>query len=271
MSDPDPAGRAVNRAHWDEAASLHAASEFYDLEGFRRGRDWIRPFEIDELGDVAGKEMVHLQCHLGTDTLSWARHGARVVGLDFSERSIEVARGLASDCGIEAEFVCADVYDAPAALANRQFDVVYTGIGALNWLGDLARWAEVVAALLRPNGVLYLVELHPIAFGVMDDGRTLRHSIHGAEYRASDEQGTYAVPSASLTHSVAFERFHSVSDVVSAVLDAAFTLELLHEQSYTSAPWPWTVRGEDGFFRLPADWPQYPLTYSLRARKSPAP
>jgi SAM-dependent methyltransferase len=262
-------GPAANLAWWEEAAPLHAASAFYDLEGFRAGRDDIRPFELTELGEVSGRDLVHLQCHLGTDTLSWARHGARVVGLDFSPNAIDAARQLAEDCRLPAEFVCADVYDAADTLGHRRFDVVYTGIGALGWLPDLPAWGRVVADLLRPGGLLYLVEIHPIVFGVIDDGRTLAHDIFQAEYARSDDPGgTYAVPDAHLANTVTFERAHALGEVVTAVLDAGLVVELLHEQSYTSAPWPWAVRDADGFFRLPPGWPSFPLTYSLRARRS---
>ncbi len=256
-------------ARWEEAAPLHAASDLYDLVGFRAGRDDIRPFELLELGDVAGLELVHLQCHLGTDTLSWARHGARVIGLDFSPAAIESATQLAIDCDIDAEFVCSDVYDALIALAGRTFDIVYTGIGALGWLPDLDEWARVVDGLLGPQGALYLVEIHPIVFGVLSDGRTLRQDIFEASYVRWDEKGgTYAAPDATLVNTTTFERVHSLSDVISAVLGAGLSIELFHEQSYTNAPWPWTVKGEDGFHRLPDGWPNYPLTYSLLARKS---
>lgn len=173
---------AANLARWDEATPFHAAGSFYDLDGFRSGRQDVRPFDLEELGAVAGLDLVHLQCHLGTDTLSWARHGARVVGLDFSARAVAAARDLARDCGLDAEFVCANVYDAAAALDGRRFDVVYTGIGALNWLPDLDRWARVVADLVRPGGVLYLVEIHPMVQAVVEDGRTLCQDVFEAAY-----------------------------------------------------------------------------------------
>jgi SAM-dependent methyltransferase len=268
VSDDDLEGRLANRAWWDEAAPLHAASRLYDLEGFRAGRDDLRPFELVELGPVDGRDLLHLQCHLGTDTISWARHGARVVGLDFSSTSLDVARALATDCGIEAEFVCADVYDAVDALDGRVFDVVYTGIGALGWLPDLARWAQVVRALLRPGGVLYLVEIHPIVLGVIKDGRTLTRDILDAEYRAWDEPGgTYAAPDAQLGHTTTYERDHALSDVLSAVIDAGLTVDLFDEQSFTNVPWPWAVLGADGYYRAPEDGPRFPLTYSLRASR----
>lgn len=189
MTDRGAEGRAANLARWDEAVPHHAASELYDLVGFRAGRDDIRPFEPIELGAVAGRDLVHLQCHLGTDTLSWARRGANVVGVDFAPAAIEAATQLAADCALAAEFVCADVYDAPAALAGRTFDIVYTGIGALGWLPDLTGWADVVAQLLRPGGVLYLVEIHPTVVGVVEDGRTLSQDIFEADYARWDEAG----------------------------------------------------------------------------------
>lgn len=271
MTEPEPEWLRSNRDLWDESAPLHAESELYDLAGFRRGRDDIRPFELDELGDVTGLDLVHLQCHLGTDTLSWARHGARVVGLDFSSRSIEIARELAAACALPAEFVCADVYDAVAALSGRNFDVVYTGIGALGWLPDLTAWARVVTELLRPGGVVYLVEIHPIVNGVAEDGRTIRFDIIDADFQAFEAtEGTYGAPGAQLTNTVTYERDHGLGEIISAVLDAGLVLEVFHEQSYTNAPRAWTEQGVDGFYRLPEGSPRFPLTFSLRARKPPS-
>jgi 2-polyprenyl-3-methyl-5-hydroxy-6-metoxy-1,4-benzoquinol methylase len=270
MPDPHLPGRLANRDRWDEAAPLHAQSALYDLAGFRQGADHIRPFEHDELGSVAGLDLLHLQCHLGTDTLSWGRHGARVSGLDFSANAISIARDLAADCGIDASFWCADVYDAVDAVGGQKFDIVYTGIGALGWLPDLPAWAKVVTDLLRPEGVLYLVEIHPLVIGMLHDGRTLSQDIFEAQYTAWTEKGgTYAAPDAILEHTVTYERAHALSDVLTALLDAGLRLELFHEQSYTNAPWPWAERGDDGYYRLPSGSPRFPLTYSLRARKPP--
>lgn len=257
-----------NLAWWQEAALLHADSDFYDLDALRSGQDFMRPFEVVELGDVFGRDLVHLQCHIGTDTVSWARRGARVVGLDFSSNSVGVARALAAGCGVDIQFVCADVHDAPVALDGRRFDIVYTGVGALNWLPDVVAWAGVVRELLRPGGVLYLSEIHPLVFGLSEDGRSLVHDIHAAAYGSTTESGgTYAVPDAELSNRTTFERAHSMSEVLSAVLDCGLTVELVHEHSYTNAPWPWLVRGADRMFRLPDGWPRYPLAYSLRARR----
>jgi 2-polyprenyl-3-methyl-5-hydroxy-6-metoxy-1,4-benzoquinol methylase len=268
MEAPGAFGRSVNLARWDESAPLHASSSYYDLDGFREGRDDIRPFELEELGSVAGLDLVHLQCHIGTDTLSWARHGARVVGLDFSPASIDIATRLAEQCRLEAEFVCADVYDSEEALDGRTFDIVYTGVGALGWLPDIGQWAEVVAGLLRPGGAVYLVEIHPVVVGVFGDGRTLSEDIFQAEFElVSEPGGTYAAPEAELANIESYERAAAVSEVVTGLLDTGLRLDLYHEQSYTNAPWPWLERGTDGFYRLPDGWPKYPLTYSLLARR----
>jgi hypothetical protein len=144
--------RELNRRWWDERVPIHTASEFYDVEAFKAGGSTLRPFELEEVGDVAGKRLLHLQCHFGLDTLSWARRGASVVGLDFSEPAVEAANRLAWETGLDGTFVAADLHDAEAALGSQRFDIVYTGLGALNWLPDLRRWAEVVGSLLhRPR------------------------------------------------------------------------------------------------------------------------
>jgi 2-polyprenyl-3-methyl-5-hydroxy-6-metoxy-1,4-benzoquinol methylase len=268
VGDGRDQGPAANLAWWQEAAPLHAGSEFYDLEGLRSGRDVMRPHEVVEIGEVSGRDLVHLQCHIGTDTLSWARRGARTVGLDFSSNAIDAAGRLAVGSGVDIEFVRADVYDAPEALGHRRFDIVYTGIGALNWLADLPGWAQVVEQLLRPGGTLYLSEIHPLVLALSEDGRTLaRDLLHTGYQESTTPGGTYAVPDAAMVNRVTFERVPGIGEVLTAILDAGFSVEHFGEQHYTNAPWPWTVRGDDGFFRLPECCSRYPLTYSLRARK----
>jgi len=168
MDDVIGRWREVNLANWNERVPIHLAGSFYDLPGFREKRTVLRDFEIAEVGDVTGRSLVHLQCHFGQDTLSWAAHGARVSGLDFSGPAVEAARGLAAELEVEAEFVQADVYEAVTAFEGRTFDIVYTGFGALTWLPDLSRWARVVSDLLKPGGFLYLSEFHPLT-GILDD------------------------------------------------------------------------------------------------------
>jgi SAM-dependent methyltransferase len=256
----------LNRAWWDERVPVHVGSRFYDVESFRNGRDALRPFELEEVGDVAGRSLVHLQCHFGLDTLSWARHGARVTGLDFSEPAVEAARAIAQEAGLHAEFVQADLYDAPRALGGRRFDIVYTGLGALNWLADIRRWAEVVAALVEPGGFLYLSEFHPLVDVFGDDDLTIRYD-YFHQRREYDEPGTYADLEASTEHNRTEEWQHPLGDVVSAVIDAGLAIELLHEHDYTLFPrWPFLEKSGFDTYRMPEGRPRIPLMYSLRAR-----
>lgn len=262
--------RELNRAAWDERVPIHVRSEFYGDESFRAGRCSLREVELAELGDVAGCDLVHLQCHFGQDSLSWARRGARVTGLDFSAPAIEAARDLSAALDVPAEFVCADVYDAAEVLGRQRFDVVYTGLGALVWLPDLRRWAEVVASLLRPGGVLYLIELHPVTETMADEALLVEHDYFShPEGDRWDSAGTYADDEAETSHNDTVEWTHPVGDVVTAVLDAGLDLELLHEHDHTVyRRWPFLVpRDEDRTWRMPDGTPRLPLMYSLRARR----
>ena len=259
----------ANRANWDERVPIHAEGKFYDVASFKAGDERLRPFELVEVGDVAGKDLVHLQCHFGIDTLSWARRGANVVGLDFSAPAVEEAGRLAAELGLEAEFVQADVHEAVSALDGRAFDVVYTGLGALNWLPDIRRWAEVVAALLRPGGFLYLAEFHPITWVFGDEDLTVAYDyFHHDEPEVWDEPGTYADLEAETTHNKTYEWNHTLGDVVSAIAEAGLVLDFLHEHDYTLFPrWPFLEKSGFDTYRLPEGMPSLPLMYSLLARK----
>jgi 2-polyprenyl-3-methyl-5-hydroxy-6-metoxy-1,4-benzoquinol methylase len=254
---------------WDERVPAHAASALYDLDRVVAGRDDLRPWEDAELGSLAGKRLIHLQCHIGTDTVALARRGAHTVGLDFSKPALTVAADLARRCGLDIDWICADVYDAAEATAHECFDVVYTGMGALGWLPDLGRWAEVVANLLRPGGILYVTEMHPMWCALQEDGRTICQPAIGAEFTlwANEEQGSYAAPDASFEHTASWERVHTIADLLSAVLDAGLRVELYHEHDATPSPTRWLVRGADGLYRFPPGMHQFPLCYSLRARR----
>jgi SAM-dependent methyltransferase len=260
---------AVNRANWDERAAIHVTSDFYDVEGFVAGRSPLRPFEVEEVGPVDGLDLVHLQCHFGLDTLSWARLGARVHGLDFSPNAVEAARGVAERVGVDAEFVCADVYDAVDAFGGRQFDVVYTGLGALCWLPDLDRWAAVVDALTRPGGLVYVSEFHPLHDVFGDDDLTVTYPYFGdPEGLRFDDPNDYADPDAVLSSSVTWDWTHPVSSVVTSLLGRALVLESFHEFDHTLfARWPFLERHDDGTYWLPEGMPSLPLMYSLKLRK----
>jgi len=269
--DTEDAAFAQNRTSWDQRVPVHVASEFYDVEGWLREGRGPRPEEAAALGDVSGLDLVHLQCHFGLDTLAWARVGARVTGLDFSEPAIDQARVLARRAGLEdrATFVCANVYDAVDALDHRSFDVVYVSLGALNWLPSVDRWASVAAALARPGGRLFLHEVHPLSDALGHAELVVEHTYFEEPEPFIDESGyTYT----DGTYTVSMERNyswnHSLGEIVTAVIDHGFVLEGLEEHDWTSfARFPWLVRAGDQRYVLPPGRPRVPLSFSLSARR----
>nr|WP_275941971.1 class I SAM-dependent methyltransferase [Nocardia cerradoensis] len=210
-----------------------------------------------------------MQCHIGTDTLAWARHGAAVTGLDFSAPAVRTATGLAARIGVPgARFVTANVYDAATALAGNRYDIVYTGVGALVWLPDLVRWASVVAQLLAPGGFLYLTEFHP--FGDIlaeDDGRTVAYDYFDPAPQVWEEPGTYADPDAPTTANVTVQWQHGIGEIVTALAAAGLRLDFLHEHDFTLYPRFRNLSEEGGQYRLPPGQPRVPLLFSLRASK----
>jgi SAM-dependent methyltransferase len=266
----------VNRANWESRVPLHL--EGYQLDRFREDPEFLSGvvrFDTARLGDLAGLDVVHLQCHIGTDTVSLARLGARVTGLDFSPSALDAARELASDTGASIEFVLSSVFDAPSALGDKRFDVVYTGIGALCWLSDICAWARVVAALLRPGGRLYIREGHPVLWA-MDDSRdddllVLRYpyfEIPGGT--AFYDTSTYVASERVVSSPDTIQFNHGLGEIVSAVMAAGMTLTQLVE--HDSVPWnPFADQMEQdeiGEWRLREGRERIPLTYTLEAVKA---
>lgn len=263
--------RDANRAMWDERVPIHAASRFYDQDGFRKGGGDVNAFEAAEVGDVTGKRLVHLQCHMGQNTLSWARRGAaEVVGLDFSEPAVATARGLAADLGLQdrASFVAADVYDAREALGGRTFDIVYTGLGALCWLPDTARWAEVASALVAPGGFLYLAEFHPMC-DALDSatGTRVARDYLRAEPMVYDEAGTYTDGDAETRQNLNYQWTHPIGAVVSALAANGLRIEFLHEYDWTLFQHFGSLERTERGYRQPEGVPRAPLMYSLKASR----
>ena len=262
----------LNRAWWDERAPVHAASGFYDVPGFLAGRDSLRAFEPAEVGDVRGKRLLHLMCHIGLDSLSWARRGAVVTGLDFSQPALDTAVSLAGRAGIgSARFVAAEVSDASRALAGETFNIVYTGTGVSQWIPDIDSWARTVAALVAPGGFFYIADYHPFpdSFDIVDgEVRRLRHGYLDHGPWVEQATGSYTGPAE--TSANAFIKWnHHIGSVVNALATAGLRIEFLHEYDFTDAPFHGLERGEDGLWRIPADQFQIPLMFSLRAAKDP--
>jgi SAM-dependent methyltransferase len=266
----------TNRATWDAWAKLHAASEFYDVEGFkagRRNRDGLDAIETRLLGDVGGKSLLHLQCHIGLDTIAWAQRGASATGVDFSAAAVSTARAIAADVGVQAAFVESDIYELPTRL-SRSFDVVFTSHGVLPWLPDLDRWGRVIEHFLKPGGTFCVIEGHPFAL-IFDDttpGPELHPSpaypyFHSAVPERSERRGSYAVPDAPID-SVTYQWSHPISDVVGALLRAGLRIETFEEYPYVGwAMFPWMGERPDGTWELPGGAKTIPLMFSLTASK----
>ena len=261
---------AINRKNWDERTPVHAASAFYDVEGFKAGRMTLNETEREEIGPVAGKTLLHLQCHFGMDTMSWARLGARATGVDFSPVAIDLARELNAELGLDARFMCSNVYDLPTVLDER-FDIVYTAMGVLVWLPDLTAWAEVVAHFVKPGGVFYILDDHPLCH--------IFEQEHADELRVRypyfpDVSGEFfggAVQSyagTDLISSPSYEWQHSVAEILNALLAVGLRIEFFHEFPVSGfRRFPCMTRGADGWWRLPEYNDSIPQLFSLRATR----
>ena len=235
---------AINRANWDERAPAHAASPDYQLQRFLDDpahlSDVVR-FDVPRLGDITGLRGVHLQCHIGTDTISLARLGARMTGLDFSPTAIAEARALARRSDADIDFVESNVYDAVTALGAEQFDLVFTGIGALCWLPDVRRWADVVAALLKPGGRLFIREGHPMLWALADtsspdDKLVVEHPyFETAEPLVYDEGGTYVETDVVFTTTTSHSWNHGLGEIITALFDSGLRVTQFVE--HDSVPW----------------------------------
>jgi SAM-dependent methyltransferase len=266
----------ANQANWDQRTPIHLASAFYGVDGSREPDSWFADYEWADLGDLDGVDLLHLQCHLGVETIALARRGARVVGLDISGESVVQARSVAARHGVAIEYVQGNVYDAVEVLGDRRFDVIYTGKGAVCYLPDLALWADVISRLLRPGGSFYVVEFHPLLYslGVVppaDGGEELllRNDFLGSGgVEERDATYTYTDGPPLAEARVAYEWRHEIAGVVNALVGAGLRIERLRESD--KLPWPrWSgmVQDDDGWFRLADDQPRIPLLYALLARK----
>ena len=253
--------RAAIRKNWDSRVPVHLGPNGYGIDRLvaePSALSSVVEFDQPYLGDLAGVEAVHLQCHIGTDTLSLARLGASMTGLDFSQAAVDAARDVARRCGAAVDFVQGDVYDAVALLGGRTFDLVYTGIGAINWLPDIGRWAEVVTALLSPGGRLVLTEGHPTLMTLSDDAMPDRILLEYPYFDGSPtmrfEQTESYVGSGTVSSPEHFEWAHHPASVIQALLDTGLVLDRFEE--HRTLPWqafPWMLDDPDRpeYFRLP--------------------
>lgn len=244
------------------------ASRFYDVAGWSASERLPSERERALIGDVTAKSLVQLQCHIGLETLQWARAGAQVTGVDFSRAAIDAARSLAARTGLSsrATFVCSDVYEADLALGAGTFDIVYVSIGSLGWLPEVRRWAKVVANLLAPGGTFFIHDVHPFSSCLDDQGERIVYGYFEEPARPfiSDDDSTYT-DGASLAHARSYEWNHSLGEIVQALREEGLVLDVLHEHDWTYfQQYPWLVE-DNGTFRIPEGRPRLPLTFTMLA------
>ncbi len=257
----------ANQNLWDEWAHINAGSKMYNVESFKAGRCTLKKLELEEVGDVQGKRLLHLQCHFGMDSLSWARLGAQVTGIDFSPEAVRLAQSLSQELGIPARFLCCNLYDLPGLL-DEQFDVVFTSYGALTWLPDRRRWAQIAAHCVRPGGIFYIAEFHPFAMTLADEEPVLRYPYFNEGVVEWPVQGSYADPTAETRSRVSYEWNYPLGEVVSSLIEAGLRIQFVREWPFACYQmYPYLVKGEDGLYRLPPGVPGLPLQFSLRAIK----
>jgi SAM-dependent methyltransferase len=269
--------RDLNRANWDDRVPVHLASADYNVRRFIDDPEYLSDvvrFDLPSLGDVAGLRGVHLQCHIGTDTVSLARRGAAMTGLDFSGPAVEAAREFAAAAGADVTFVQSDVYAAAEVLGSGGFDLVYTGVGALTWLPDSREWARVVAALLRPGGRLFIRDGHPMLW-TLEDGRADDLVVVRYQYfetagpLVTDDPCTYVATDAVIEHGVTHSWNHGIGEIVTALLEAGLTLTGLVE--HDSVPWEalpgLMVRDEAGEWRLAENPARVACSFTIQAVK----
>lgn len=256
----------ANRDLWNQRTIVHKDSAFYDLEGFKAGATVLTPIELNELGNVSGKKMLHLQCHFGMDSLNWARLGAKVTGADLSDEAIKEARVLNEELKLDAQFVCCNVYDLKEHL-DEKFDIVFTSYGVVGWLPDLDRWADIVAHFLKPGGLFYIAEFHPVVWMFDDDFTHIKYYYDNRELIVTENQGTYTDREADIKGKE-YSWNHSLSEVLNALIRAGLELKSMNEHMFSpypcfrnmveSSPRQWHIKGMEG---------KIPMVYSISAVK----
>lgn len=256
-----------NRQSWNELTALHVESSFYNVDSFKKGKTSLNHIEIDELGDINGKKLLHLQCHFGMDTLSLAKQGADVVGVDISDTSIQKAEELSKELKIPARFIRSNVYDIENVLSET-FDIVYTSYGAINWLNDLDKWAKIINRYLKPNGIFYMVEFHPFIY-TLNDNSEIVDSYFKSKPLETIVENSYTDKSEVLKKNLKHvEWHHALSEVLNSLISNGLTVEFLNEFPYQVYNcFPNLTEIEEGKWVSDKHGDKIPHMYSLKARK----
>ena len=260
----------TNLKRWNDLVEINAKSRWYDLEGFKSGKTSLFPIETEELGDVNGKSLLHLQCHFGMDTLSWARLGANVTGVDFSDKAIALARELSKELNIPARFISANIYNIPDLL-NEKFDIVFTSYGTITWLPDIVKWAQIISDRLKPGGKFYIIDGHPFGFIIDENQEPFKVGFNyfsEGEPLFFEEGSAYATPTADLKNQACYEWDHPMSEIINALINANLELEFVHEFPFTYHNiHPDMKIREDGYWEFINLEFTVPMMFSIKAYK----
>ncbi|MFN8300905.1 MAG: methyltransferase domain-containing protein [Saprospiraceae bacterium] len=257
----------ANRQGWNLRTEVHKKSSFYDVDNWKKGGLSLTEIELRELGEVKNKKLLHLQCHFGQDTLSWARLGADVTGCDFSDSAISYARELSAELNIPADFVCCNLYDLPQHLEG-EFDIVFTSYGTIGWLPDLDRWGAVIGHFLRPGGVFYIADFHPVLWMLDERMEMIKYAYHNAGVIETEQTGSYADRYAEIEYKE-FGWNHSLSEIINSLIRHGLRIDFLNEYPYSPYDcFDKTVKGEDGNYRIKGLENILPMVYSIKATKT---
>jgi len=259
--------KSLNKESWNARTGVHIVSDFYDNESFIQGRNALNGIELDMLGDVAGKTVLHLQCHFGQDTISFTRLGAKATGIDLSDKAIETAKELAKETNSDATFICCDIYDLPNHLEG-QFDLVFTSYGTICWLPDMDKWAGVVNHFLKPKGEFLIVDFHPFVWSFDDDFQKIAYNYFNTEAIHETQTGTYTDAKEDLELEYVTWN-HPTSEVMNALLKQGLTIEAFNEYNYSPYDcFKQTEEFEPGKFRIKHFGDKFPMVFALKASKS---
>ena len=256
----------ANKEGWNKRTAVHKESAFYNLEEFKKGKSSLNKIELDEVGDVKSKSLLHLQCHFGMDTLSWAKAGATVTGVDISEEAIQLAESINDELQLNAEFVCCNVYDT-ALHVPEKFDIVFTSYGTIGWLPDLKPWAKMIAEKLQPGGFFYIADFHPTLWMLDDSMEKFAYSYFNDEVIVTEQKGTYTDRNAAIEYKE-YGWNHPFTEIFNALISEGLQVEFLHE--FPFSPYNCfnnTEQAADGMWRFKGRGNKFPMMYSIKAIK----
>lgn len=257
-----------NKQAWNKRTAVHKDSAFYNLASFKKGQSALNKTELEELGDVKGKSLLHLQCHFGMDTLSWAREGAHCTGVDLSDEAIDLATKINSELNLDAEFICSNVYDLKNHL-DKKFDIVFTSYGTIGWLPDLDAWANIVAHFLKPGGTFYMIDFHPTLWMMDDNLEKIKYNYFNTEVITEEISGTYTDREAPIK-SIEHGWNHPFAEIITALLKQGLQIQLFHEFPYSHYNcFKSLEQGEDGNWYIKGMDKKMPMMYSIKAIKTP--